>query len=73
MILMFITGIKRTNETIILYTDNKIISFDIYKSDTPHTIISELISEGFKILNLDYLEKLLKIILYTRFNSINNL
>ena len=67
---MFITGIKRTNETITLHTTTKIISFDLYKSDTPHTIISELVSEGFTILNLDYLEKILKIVLYTRFNSI---
>ena len=67
---MIITGIKKSNENIILYTNKEIISFNSYKSDTPQIIIQELIEEGFKILNIDYLEKLLKIVLYTRFNSI---
>ena len=52
---MIITGIKRSNGNITLYTNNEIISFDYYVSDTPQKIITELIEEGFKILNLDYL------------------
>ena len=67
---MIITGIKRSNGNITLYTNNEIISFDSYQSDTPQKIISELIEEEFKITNLEYLEKLLKIVLYTRFKSI---
>lgn len=67
---MVITGIKRANENITLHTTTKIISFDLYKSDTPQLIITELINEGFIILNLDYLEKLLKLVLYTRFISV---
>jgi hypothetical protein len=69
---MIITGIKRSNGNITLYTNEEIISFDSYKSDTPQKIISELIEEGFKIINLNYLEKLLKIVLYSRFTSIIN-
>jgi precorrin-6B methylase 1 len=69
---MIITGIKRSNESITLYTNNEIISFDFYQSDTPQKIIAELIEEGFKISNLNYLEKLLKIVLYSRFTSITN-
>lgn len=67
---MIITGIKRSNGNITLYTNNEIISFDFYKSDTPQKIIYELIEEGFKIVNLDYLAKLLKTVLYSRFKSI---
>lgn len=67
---MIITGIKRSNGNITLYTNKEIISFDSYKSDTPQKIITELIEEGFKIINLNYLEKLLKIVLYSRFTSI---
>ena len=67
---MVITGIKRVNENITLHTTTKIISFDLYKNDTPQLIITELINEGFIILNLDYLEKLLKLVLYTRFISV---
>lgn len=67
---MIITGIKKSGENITLYTNKEIISFDSYKSDTPQKIIDELIEEGFKIVNLDYLAKLLKIVLYTRFTSI---
>ena len=67
---MIITGIKRSNGNITLYTNNEIISFDYYVSDTPQKIITELIEEGFKIVNLDYLAKLLKTVLYTRFTSI---
>ena len=67
---MIITGIKKSHENIILYTTNNIISFDLYKTDTPGVIISELLEEGFNILNLDYLEKILKIVLYSRFISI---
>lgn len=67
---MIITGIKRSNGNITLYTNKEIISFDSYQSDTPQKIISELIEEGFKIVNLDYLAKLLKTVLYTRFTSI---
>lgn len=67
---MMITGIRRAHENITLHTTTKIISFDLYKSDTPQIIITELINEGFIILNLDYLEKLLKLVLYTRFISI---
>jgi len=67
---MVITGIKKAGEHITLHTTNKIISFDLYKSDTPQLIIAELINEGFIILNLDYLEKLLKLVLYTRFIGI---
>jgi len=67
---MIITGIKRSNGNITLYTNKEIISFDSYKSDTPQKIMTELIEEGFKIINLDYLERLLKIVLYTRFTSI---
>lgn len=69
---MIITGIKRSNGTITLYTNKEIISFDYYKSDTPQKIVTELIEEGFKIINLDYLERLLNIVLYTRFTSITN-
>ena len=69
---MIITGIKKSNGNIILYTKNEIISFDSYNSDTPQKIISELIEEGFKITNLNYLEKLLKIVIYSRFTSITN-
>lgn len=50
---MVITGIRRANENITLHTTTKIISFDLYKSDTPQ-LITELINEGFIILNLDY-------------------
>lgn len=67
---MIITGIKKSSENITLYTNKEIISFDSYKSDTPQKIIDELIEEGFKIVNLDYLAKLLKTVLYTRFTSI---
>jgi len=67
---MIITGIKKSGENITLYTNKEIISFDSYNSDTPQKIIDELIEEGFKIVNLDYLAKLLKIVLYTRFTSI---
>lgn len=67
---MLVTGIKKSNETITLYTIYKVISFDLYPSDTPQHIIYELVQEGFKIANLNYLEKLLKIVLYTRFKSI---
>lgn len=69
---MIITGIKRSNGNITLYTNKEIISFDSYNSDTPQKIISELIQEGFKIINLNYLEKLLKIVIYSRFTSITN-
>lgn len=69
---MIITGINRSNENITLYTNKEIISFDYYQTDTPQKIINELIEEGFKIVNLDYLEKILKIVLYTRFTSIIN-
>jgi hypothetical protein len=69
---MIITGIKISNGNITIYTKNEIISFDSYKSDTPQKIISELIEEGFKIINLNYLEKLLKIVIYSRFTSITN-
>ena len=67
---MIITGIKKSSENITLYTNKEIILFDSYKSDTPQKIIDELIEEGFKIVNLDYLAKLLKTVLYTRFTSI---
>lgn len=69
---MIITGVKKTNENIILYTSSKIISFNLYKNDTPEQIIKELVDEGFEFLNLDYLKKLLKIVLYSRFTSIVN-
>lgn len=69
---MIVTGIKKLQGHIKLYTTDEIISFESYTSDTPKQIITELIGEGFKILNLDYLEKLLKIVLYTRFKSITN-
>jgi hypothetical protein len=67
---MIITGIKKTNEKITLYTLNDVISFVLYKTDTPSIIISELLEEGFNISNLDYLEKILRIVLYSRFSSI---
>lgn len=69
---MIITGVKKSNENITLYTYNNVISFEFYESDTPKKIITELIDEGFKIANLDYLEKLLTIVLYSRFKSIVN-
>ena len=69
---MIITDIKKSNGNITIYTKNEIISFDSYNSDTPQKIISELIEEGFKIINLKYLEKLLKIVIYSRFTSITN-
>jgi len=69
---MIITGIKRSNKIITIYTNNEIISFDSYQSDTPLKITTEMIEEGFKIVNLDYLDKLLNIVLYTRFKSITN-
>jgi hypothetical protein len=67
---MIITGIKKSRGNITLYTPNDVISFDLYKTDTPNVIISELLEEGFNISNLDYLEKILKIVLYSRFISI---
>lgn len=67
---MIITGINKSDANITLYTSHETISFNLYKTDTPDQIISELIKEGFKILNLEYLKKLLKIVLYTRFTSI---
>jgi len=67
---MIITGVKRSNETITIYTNKEIISFESYKTDTPYRIVNEMIEEGFKISNLGYLLKLLKIVLYTRFKSI---
>lgn len=69
---MIIIGIKRSNKNITLYTEKEIISFNIYESDTPQKILDELIEEGFKIVNLEYLKKILKIVLYTRFTSIIN-
>lgn len=67
---MIITGVKRSNETITIYTNQEIISFESYKTDTPYRIVNEMMEEGFKISNLGYLLKLLKIVLYTRFKSI---
>lgn len=67
---MIITGIKKSNENITLFTKSNTISFDLYPTDTPQKLISELSEEGFKILNIDYLKKLLNMVLYTRFISI---
>lgn len=67
---MIITGINKSDTNITLYTTYDTISFKLYKTDTPDQIIFELIQEGFKILNLEHLKKLLKIVLYTRFTSI---
>ena len=67
---MIITGIKKSNGIINLYTKDEIILFDSYETDTPQKIMDELIEEGFKILNSAFLLKILKVVLYTRFNSI---
>lgn len=67
---MIITGIKKSNGIINLYTKDEIILFDSYETDTPQKIMDELIEEGFKILNSAFLLKILKVVLYTRFKSI---
>lgn len=67
---MIITGIKKSNGIINLYTKDEIILFDSYETDTPQKIMDELIEEGFKISNSAFLLKILKVVLYTRFKSI---
>ena len=67
---MYLKGVVKKSNRITLYTDQNIISFDLMNTDTPKQIILDLQIEGLNISNLDYLYKLLRIVLYTRFSSI---
>lgn len=67
---MKIYGIKKKLRNIELYCDTKtIICFELYEDDTPQKIICDLKKE-FDIINIPEVEKMLNIVLYTRFSSI---
>ena len=67
---MLVTGIKKSDLDIRIITKSHTISFKLHPDDTPQKIVRELIHEDVKIINFNYLEKLLKIVLYSRFTGV---
>jgi hypothetical protein len=67
--MLYVTGVEKGNEIITIYTSTVIISFPLFKEDTLSIILSDIYKE-FVIANKHYLEKLLKIVLNSRFFKI---